>query len=350
MTRTYTPIASTTFLDDNGNPVVIEIVEVDAQLALKWLERNIENNRTVKTRQVGDLAYDLENGSFIFNGTTIKFDNHGNLIDGQHRLLAIVRTGISAKLLIVRGLGDEVLPTLDQETMRTVPQILEISGQKIKNVNSVVAAQMIRMLGNQDLFKLTTNRPLVADLVQENKDVLEHWVTWASSLVSQSQLYVDQRNAMGRGRQRKAVGVSVLAALGSIMSERGAEEKLIDQFFKGLVTGVVTDESLTPVVTKLRKWVSQTSPLIRVGGTQLPSLFRTFDTIIKVYNYWLQGVEVQQIKSDGYSRTTGRVEGIRWIEDIRWPIKASDEDVFSYSEGGQVAVEVPEFGQVLISG
>ena len=66
-----------------------EMITVTPEIAQEFLERN-HNNRKIKPRKVDKFAYQLSQGQWITNGDTIRFDVKGTLIDGQHRLKAVV--------------------------------------------------------------------------------------------------------------------------------------------------------------------------------------------------------------------------------------------------------------------
>src|SRR5438105_4834244 len=68
------------------------IVKVTPELARQWLESN-EDNRRLSDEWVRKLARDMVNDEFPNVGETLKFDEKGRLIDGQHRLRAVVLSG-----------------------------------------------------------------------------------------------------------------------------------------------------------------------------------------------------------------------------------------------------------------
>jgi hypothetical protein len=64
-----------------------ELVEITPAMAREWLEKNIENNRGVGAQVVDAYARDMLAGKWYIPGDPIRFDEDGNLIDGQHRLV-----------------------------------------------------------------------------------------------------------------------------------------------------------------------------------------------------------------------------------------------------------------------
>lgn len=112
----------------HDNEPSIKIVEVTPKLAEKWLGKNVQN-RNLRKNIVAALVRDMRNGDFQLNGETIKFDTNGNLLDGQHRLHAIVLSGITAMMLVVTGIPTEAMGTIDAGAKRKFSDLLQIRGE-----------------------------------------------------------------------------------------------------------------------------------------------------------------------------------------------------------------------------
>ena len=80
-----------------------EQVLVTPSLAERYLKRN-SVNRNISQSVVDRYARDMRNGRWEQNGDVIRFDASGSLRDGQHRLTAIVQSGETIKLNVVRGI------------------------------------------------------------------------------------------------------------------------------------------------------------------------------------------------------------------------------------------------------
>jgi hypothetical protein len=72
-----------------------KITLITPELAEKFLEKNSNNYRKLSEKVVKAYQIDMETGNWKFNGDSIKFNKSGQLVDGQHRLTAISRSGIS---------------------------------------------------------------------------------------------------------------------------------------------------------------------------------------------------------------------------------------------------------------
>ncbi len=110
-----------------SSKVSVEMIEVSPQMATKWLEHN-RNNRNIRDQHVEILARDMRMGNWKFNGDTVRFDENGNLADGQHRLWAILHSGTTQKMLVVRGIEEDAFDTIDSGAARTAGDALKRRG------------------------------------------------------------------------------------------------------------------------------------------------------------------------------------------------------------------------------
>lgn len=86
------------------------LVCVTPELATKWLEKN-DDNRPLRESVVREHAADMRADAWPLTNQTIGFSKDGKLIDGQHRLWAIVESDTSVVLRVVVGVvGDIHLP------------------------------------------------------------------------------------------------------------------------------------------------------------------------------------------------------------------------------------------------
>jgi len=123
-----------------SNPLAIEVVDVTPELAGKWLERNHEGNRPINWRNVEAFANDMRSGAWRLTHQGICFDAHDRLIDGQHRLHAVVQSGATVKMLVIRNAGGDFHDPIDRVRPRSVGTILGMGNKDAACLN------MLRML------------------------------------------------------------------------------------------------------------------------------------------------------------------------------------------------------------
>lgn len=129
--------------------VMTEIRAVNPDLAKLWLATS-PINRQLKTLKIEAFSRDMLAGRWTLNGATLVLDEDGLLMDGHHRLQAVVRSGVPVSFLVVSGVSRQVMSTVDNGTARTSADVL-----KLKNaINCVGLAATLRLLNWYD----TTDR------------------------------------------------------------------------------------------------------------------------------------------------------------------------------------------------
>jgi len=201
----------------------------------KALEGKAELQRGIKSWHRAKLVDDASCGQFWFNGSSIVFDDNGKLIDGQHRLSALVSAGVTRPLLVVRGVSSKSYVVIDSGVGKSIGDFFKFKG--IPNANaSAAAARWILRYKNS------------------NKGVIFH-----TSLVGRKDTmdtYLDYSDEIGDGLKRTR-GISAFlgsASMGSalwvIISEAYGEELAL-AFFGSLEAGIGK-----PAITKLRKSIA----------------------------------------------------------------------------------------------
>ena len=101
-------VAVTPRRTDSPAPTHFERWSVTPALALEWLEK-MGANRSVAQRYVEAFARDMRAGEWTLNGETIKFDVQGRLVDGQHRLWAVVQADVTVEMDVARDVPEAAM-------------------------------------------------------------------------------------------------------------------------------------------------------------------------------------------------------------------------------------------------
>ena len=104
-----------------------ELLLVTPQVAAEMLKHNAGNRRLSMSR-VNKYSQDMKLGNWKITHQGIAFDNNKRLIDGQHRLEAVVKSGTSIYLNVSHGMGGEVFDVLDTGGNRSKADVLGIAG------------------------------------------------------------------------------------------------------------------------------------------------------------------------------------------------------------------------------
>lgn len=127
----------------------VDIVNVSPLLAREWLGHNT-HNRNIRPAGVAALVRDMRAGRYHLTGQGITFDRSGVLIDGQHRLNAIIEADVTVPLVVLRGADPDAQMAIDVNRKRTYPDHLTLSGK----INATTRAAILRraMLWERGIF------------------------------------------------------------------------------------------------------------------------------------------------------------------------------------------------------
>lgn len=105
------------------------VITVTPDIARAWLE-TMRTNRPLRKHQVGIWAIKIQRDMWDETGESIKFDWDGNLMDGQHRLNAVIEAGKAVKMDVDFGLDPKIFDSLDTGLVRNNRDALSLAGEK----------------------------------------------------------------------------------------------------------------------------------------------------------------------------------------------------------------------------
>jgi len=127
-----------------------KFVKVTPKMAIEWLATTVKNRR-LKDQHVQQLSHDMRTKRWKQNGESIKFDWDDHLMDGQHRLHAVVRADEPFVFLVVRGLDPKSFDTLDNQATRKYADVLSAEGEK----STTLLSSALGILANYHLNRGT---------------------------------------------------------------------------------------------------------------------------------------------------------------------------------------------------
>ena len=206
-----------------GTDIKSKWVLVTPQIAKHYLESNI-NNRNKRDKHVARLAKDMsaEPSRYRITHMGVAFDEDGIMIDGQHRLHAIILSGTNQWLLVTVNLEAEAKRVIDTGAKRGVADFMPGQFKSIRGAGIRIALACINMGG-----EITANT-LAAGVQQiTNAQIQENWNTFFDSDEEMTQMC----HLAGQAARNVATcGPASLLAAG-IMYEQTAKE-----FLTGIVT------------------------------------------------------------------------------------------------------------------
>lgn len=104
------------------------IVTITPEEAASLLEHN-KLNRPLRDAHVRRIAGQIIDGKWRFNGDTIKISDDGDVLDGQHRLWAIIEAKTSVPTILVYGIARDAFATIDTlRATRSGADVLALNG------------------------------------------------------------------------------------------------------------------------------------------------------------------------------------------------------------------------------
>lgn len=89
-----------------------EIIEVTPEMAGKWFGKN-EGNRKLREGRAASLARAMVDGKWVLTHQAVALSKKGRLLDGQHRLRAVMLANKPALMVIAFDVPDEAFRAMD---------------------------------------------------------------------------------------------------------------------------------------------------------------------------------------------------------------------------------------------
>lgn len=159
------------YVTKKENNITVSMVCITPEIAKYYLSYNTKN-RKQSEKSIKFLVEQMEKGLFLENGESIVFDKNMKLTDGQHRLLAIIKSGKSYNIPVVKGVDIKSMATYDTGKNRSSGDVLSLNGYKQSTKLSALIKTIYKYVdkGSKTAITSTTNRTETLT----NQQVLEY--------------------------------------------------------------------------------------------------------------------------------------------------------------------------------
>ncbi len=135
------------------NPKV-KVVMVTPKMASEWLLKNTRN-RPFSEAKVLEYLKEMKQGEWDLTTDAIGFDTNDELINGQHRLMAVVRYGKAVEFMVATGLEPDAFNVIDTGKVRNAGDVLGANGfgsghHKSAIIKFVMAYKRGTIMGDKD--------------------------------------------------------------------------------------------------------------------------------------------------------------------------------------------------------
>lgn len=244
---------------------------VSPEYASRLLGMNI-GNRKVSRQKVEMYAAEMRNGRWQTTGEPIQIDTHGVLINGQHRLLAIIESQCSLLLNIVSGVDPAAKNVIDTGKKRTACDAILMAGHKHAKTLAA-AAKLVHVYQKRTITSMSRQQNLPT-----HTDIL--------NIVEGNRLLAKCVNDIPL-KKGGILPPGNVAFLLYIFSLSDGEKAMA--FIEGLVFGYNLAPD-SPIVLIRNRLISNADSKAKIGTVEKLAL------TIKAWNAYRQGVKLKQLK------------------------------------------------------
>jgi hypothetical protein len=222
----------------HGYELNIEIGKIYPPMAQKMLDNQI-HNRKLKNQLIYRLIQDLKAGKWPLTGEAIIENDKGQVINGQHRLTAIVKSGIPMVTLIIRGIKEDAEAAIDTGRQRTPGDVFQLRGVNFSSFISRTSKLMV-------MFDTKLDEIIEAQRITRDIGTISNPVIY--------QYYLDHKNEIETACFHfKKNHPSIIKTGRSVMSFVLAYLKRIDEakayeFIESYETGTLKNKNWRPLM------------------------------------------------------------------------------------------------------
>lgn len=249
-----------------------EIVTVTPEIAREWLAQPFARQRTVSATKVGTYARAMAEGRWQEPSLDpIAFTSDGQLLNGQHRLAALITTGRPLEMLVAHEVPETLFDIIDTPRPRTAAQFV----RGAHPTQHVAAARMV--LWHQQRRDLGRRRP-TGQAVQFDNDVLLALIEGPTG----GEL---SRAVEEAYRAWRSSGIPVgahAAVLYLARLEAGVDHARLDAWIEGVIEGIELGREDTRRLLRQRMSDQRDGP----DSRRMP---QGWDLTVRAFNAWMQG-------------------------------------------------------------
>jgi hypothetical protein len=249
-------------------------VFVTPDIAKMWLWRNT-NNRKLRRYATSAHTDSMRSGHWAENGESMSFDRDGVLVDGQHRLQAIINSDHGYMATVTLGLDPDTRSTVNTGLKRSASDVLAMQGEQY---TSQLAA------ATQTWNQYVTGTLQRAANIGPSR--LNH-----QQIIDMLDQYPDIRDSVQHvcKQVRGLIASSDIAFLHYAIARSGESRERTDEFIDRFMDGRNLDTG-NPILALRQKIINESRP-----GTRLNKK-RVFALVLKAYKFWRKGTSSKYLK------------------------------------------------------
>ncbi len=137
-----------------GHDIHTETILVTPDMARAWLARNVVNRKLSQT-YIDKVVWDIQRGRFDYNHESVGFNVRDELIDGQHRLTAVVKAGVPVRLRVSFNVPGGYHSTMNVGRARTAADVLHRSTRDVAICKALILLEAPGHRSSASMIELT---------------------------------------------------------------------------------------------------------------------------------------------------------------------------------------------------
>lgn len=261
-------------LDRGKHDIFFELKDITPALASVMLDSNT-HNRKLRDTQASSHAAAMAEGRWKTTHQGIAIDKTGTLLDGQHRLEAVVEAGVPVEMVVSFGWDPSAFDVLDTGSTRRVDDFLTIDG--VDNAATRAGAARLIATSRTNTKKKIPDKALVLEVARE---MMGPEMDLACRVASSC---------------TKIIRPSPLAAALWLIQTRTLHKTRVDTFVDGVRHG--SDLPHNSPILKLRN----TAHTMVKSSSGSNIAFRQLGAVILAWNAWVGGRPARSLTWDNWA-------------------------------------------------
>lgn len=150
---------------------IVEIMNINPQMAREWLEHVVENNRKVRSNRIRVYAADMSAGRWHLGSQAIAFNCAGKLVNGQHRLHAVLVSGETITQIVLKNMDAEAMLIEDSGMKRSTDDNFTMSGREYPRGCGATVRKLFLGVGQFQTLAITDQE--IDEFMANNGDSVE---------------------------------------------------------------------------------------------------------------------------------------------------------------------------------
>lgn len=261
----------------HGFPIPDEpqYVRITPKIAEDWAARNHPKNRTFSLPVAAKYAQIMTEGRWLTTHQGIAFDEDGYMIDGYHRMRAIMMTGVPITMYVHPKCSFDTFSVLDSGYKRNAAQLMRVPYASTVAASARVIAAVKEGYGKGGSYAVYVNSIETDELLA----IVEKW----PELITFAPLTAVVHTACNVSR---TMHTAVMA-----MASRTKYADHIDPWLDGMATGA--GFSITDPRLHLRNRWARDAGYLNSAWQRV----NAFNLIVRAWNNYAQDREMQQLKA-----------------------------------------------------